>query len=130
MSGDGGTSWSTVTVTGGSGETFHDVATWDDGTEAILVAAGGGVYVKSDTAFVKQDLGSLATTSDLFDVEVLDDGDVVRIGGDRGMVLFRDGGTWSRPRSTTSVPLYKLAFQAADHGFAIGRNFLIAEYDD
>ena len=129
ISGDGGTTWSAVTVTGGSGETFFDVATWDDGTEAILVAAGGGVYVKASTAFVRQDLGALATTADLYDVEVLDDGDTVRIGGNRGVALFRDGGTWTRPRSATSVPIYRMAFQAADHGFAIGRNFLIAEYD-
>lgn len=130
MTGNGGTSWTAVPVTGGMGESFHDVQTWDDGTEAILVSQFGGVFEKTDTRFIKQDLGSAAVSAHLNDVEVLSDGDVVRICGENGTVLFRDSGTWTRVRSQTNDPLWKLSFDAADHGFGIGQSFVIVEYTD
>jgi hypothetical protein len=122
-----GVNWSPVTVTGGSGETFFDVATWDDGTPAILVGQNGGVFEKTGTAFVKQTLG-LTVTEHLNDVEVLNSGSNVRICGQNGVVLFRDSGTWTKPKSQTNDPLYRLVFQSPTHGFGVGQQFVLVEY--
>lgn len=126
---DGGQFWRPVTVVGGSGETFYDVTTWGSGVAAVLVGQNGGVYEKSGTQFVKQTLGSLTVTDALFDVEAFDSGAALRICGDLGTVLFRDGGTWTRPWAGPHGPYYKMAFQSPTHGFAIGENFMIAEYE-
>ena len=131
---NGGTSWSSVPVTGAHAEPFRDVETWGNGTEAILVAADGGVYIKTSTRFIRQDendFGFDEPTAHLNDVEVLDSGDTIRIGGDNGLALFYDEGSgWSQPRTSVGVPILKMAFQGADHGFAIGLSFLVAEYTD
>jgi photosystem II stability/assembly factor-like uncharacterized protein len=126
---NGGQSWNPVGVVGGNpGETFFDVETWGSGTPAILVGQNGGVYERTAGRFVKQTLG-LTVTENLNDVQVINLGtDVVRICGDNGVVLFRDSGVWTKPRSLTNEPLFKLAFQGSGHGFAVGKNFLIAEY--
>lgn len=128
LTANGDSSWTSVGVTGGSGEDFYDVVTWDDGSEAILVGQFGGVFEKTASTFAKVNLGSLAVAHHLWDVEVLDDGDIVRIGGDAGVALFRDEGTWTSPRSRTSGPIYKLSFLSDEHGFAVGQGFVITEY--
>lgn len=131
---NGGTSWSAVMVGDANGEAFRDIETWGDGTPAILVADNGGVYVKTSTAFEKldeNDFGFDAPPNHFFDVEVLDSGDTIRIGGDGGIALFFDDGAgWSQPRTSVGISLSKMAFQSADHGFAVGLSFLIAEYTD
>ncbi len=126
---DGGGTWNTVPVLGGDPlDDFFDVETWGDGTDAVLVGENGGYYERSGGRFVLQALGALTVTERLHDVEVFDGGDHVRIAGDNGVVLFRDFGSWTRPWSQTNSPIHELSFQNPDHGFAIGNNFVIAEY--
>ena len=80
-------------------------------------------------SFRKQDLGAAAVTQDLNDVEVLGSGDYKRIGGDEGVLLFEDLGTWTTPKSQTTEIIYKLAFPVdKDHGMAVGQQFLIGAY--
>jgi len=45
------------------------------------------------------------------------------------VVIMRDSlGTWSQARSFTNNPLYKVAFQDADNGFSLGKNFNVLKY--
>ena len=133
---DGGQTWDPVPVVGNNpGDQFCDVATWGDGTQAVLVGQNGGVYEKLGTRFQKQALqtcpppgSTLGVTATLRDVEVLNSGTNLRICGDDGVVLFRDAGCWTRVRSQTTMPLHKLEFQSPTHGFGVGRNFMITEY--
>jgi len=86
------------------------------------------VFEKSGTSFVSQDLGAVAVEDHLRDVEQLSDGDVLRIGGENGAVLFRDAGVWTRVRSRTTQRLVALSFLSPSQGFAIGRRSLVLTY--
>jgi photosystem II stability/assembly factor-like uncharacterized protein len=127
---NGGNTWTTVSLIGGvPGETFYGVATWGDGTPAIAVGTDGLVYAKSGARFVKQDLGAMAVTTDLTDVEAFNSGANVRICGVQGVMLFRDNGTWSQPKSQTNEDHTALSFLSADEGWGIGRPFLVTKYE-
>jgi len=125
---NGGGTWMRQTVQGAANEDLFDIVTWGNGDEAVAVGQSGAVFEKTGTSFVKQALG-IVVDEHLNDVEQLSDGDVLRLGGEGGVVLFRDGGVWSRPRSRTTQPLYKMSFLSANEGFGIGRRSLILEYD-
>lgn len=127
---NGGNSWTPVGLVGGvPGETLHAVATWGDGTPAVAVGSDGLVYAKSGAQFVLQNLGAMAVQTDLTDVAVFNAGANVRICGLVGMVLFRDNGTWSQPKSQTNEDLTGLSFESSNTGYCIGRPFLITRYE-
>lgn len=130
FSSDGGVTWSQVPVVGGStSEALLDVITWGDSTQAIAVGSMGGVYEKTLARFVKLTLPTaLATTDPLRDVDIVGDGNTVRICGDKGVVLFRDSGTWTRPWSQSNESLFRVVFQFPNFGFAIGRQSGIVKY--
>jgi len=102
--------------------------TWGSGDEAVAVGPFGAVFEKAGTSFVSQDLGAAAVEDHLRDVEQLSDGDVLRIGGENGAVLFRDAGVWTRVRSRTTQRLVALSFLSPSQGFAIGRRSLVLTY--
>jgi len=134
----GGSTWTTVSFSGGTPSHLFDVATWGDGSNAIAVGAGGAVYIATGGSFVKQTIdldpgvGVSTPTVDLRDVEVLIDGSDVhfRVVGNDGVVLFRNAaGTWTSPKSQSSDTLVRASFDALGHGFIIGTQFTICEYD-
>ncbi|HEX5009387.1 MAG TPA: YCF48-related protein [Planctomycetota bacterium] len=131
---NGGSSWSAVSVEGSPTKNFNDVVAWGtwgtDGAAAMIVGDDGVIYEKgaSDRGFSRVITG-LGQTENLYDVEVLSSGTYIRIGGDTGVALFRDSGTWTAPKSQTVFPLTKMAFQSATQGYAIGRNFIVEEYN-
>jgi photosystem II stability/assembly factor-like uncharacterized protein len=131
---DGGANWSAVPTLGAGSEAFRDVETWGDGSAGVIVAEGGAVYEKTPTGarFNKLTLGSLSVTANLNDVQAIIDGSYVnlRICGEQGVTLFRDYGTWTEPRSGTTLPLSRMVFLSADEGYAIGLTFIIMKYDD
>lgn len=123
-----------MTVTGSGSETLRAIQTWGVGSAAIAVGDGGHIYEKTSggSTFDPVDPGlAPAVTAPLHDVAVFVNGSDVdlRICGSSGALLFRDAGTWDQVRSYTSFPLYKLAFQSADEGFAIGQSFVILKYE-
>lgn len=134
----GGAAWTSVSFSGGTPGHLHDVATWGNGTNAVTVGVGGAVYVASGGAFVKQTIdldpgaGVSTPTVDLHDVEVIVDGSDVhfRVVGVDGLVLFRDAaGTWTSPKSQSSDNLVRACFDAVDHGFILGTQFTVCEFD-
>ena len=50
--------------------------------------------------------------------------------GDNGTVLMNTGSGWTTAKSQNSETLYSVCFDAADHGFVIGQQALLAEYSD
>lgn len=129
---NGGFTWTSMAVNAQGSETYYDVATWNYGTQAIIVGQNGNVYEKTSTAsrFLRDDHG--LTTETLFDVELVEDGTTdppIRISGVGGAVLFRDVGVWSRPWPFSNGPIPQLSFTSANEGFAFGRNFVILRYD-
>lgn len=127
---NGGISWSQVNVAGPETPTFTDVVTWGDGTQAVVVGHSGSIYERSGSSFVQQTPGSLVVEEHLLDVEQFQNGGVLRISGNNGVVLFRDNGVWTQPRSRTTQALPRLSFLSADEGFGIGTRSLIIKYDD
>jgi photosystem II stability/assembly factor-like uncharacterized protein len=108
------------------------VATWDDGAHALAVGDAGEVYERISTDFQK--ITTPAPAIALSDVEVLfDDPDLdVIITGTGGFVMMRAPGsppTWTTPKSQTIDPLVRASFQSPTHGFIIGNQFLICEYE-
>ncbi|MBI1382002.1 MAG: hypothetical protein GC161_13055 [Planctomycetaceae bacterium] len=127
---NGGANWTAVTVSGTTaGQSFRAVATWDSGTKAAAVGTGGIVYYRDGGAFNAVSLGSHATDVAFNDVEILDGGDEVMICGDAGQIRRYASSTWSSPKSMTSQNIHALSFDADDHGFAIGQQFVILEYN-
>lgn len=127
---NGGSNWTAVTVSGTTaGQSFRAVATWDSGTKAAAVGTGGIVYYRDGGAFNAVSLGSHATDVAFNDVEILDGGDEVMICGDAGQIRRYASSTWSSPKSMTSQNIHALSFDADDHGFAIGQQFVILEYN-
>ena len=125
---DGGATWRAMTVVGNTGETFYDVRTWNAGAGAIVVGQNGSVYQLSGSQFVKQTLGTLNITDHLYGVEVLNNGAYVRIAGGKGLVLFRDNGTWAKKRSQATSDLFRANFDSPTHGYVIGRACEVVAY--
>ena len=138
----GAGSWASITVNGGASEVLRDVQAWivpgsPPAIGAIAVGDNGRVFQKATTGStfeqIDDDSGFPADiTQALFDVEALDDGATIRICGDDGVVLFRDGTTtptWTRVRSLANTTLVKLSFQDADEGFAVGFGFFVGRYE-
>ena len=102
----------------------------------FVVGENGSVFEKLDTSSTFEQIDDDAgfpdeITQPLFDVEVLNGGDNVRIGSEfGGVVLFRDDGTWRRVNSATDVAVLKLSFPTADEVFAIGYSFFVSHYLD
>jgi len=132
---DGGASWTQVETVDNDGVTTHffGVATWGDGTPAMAVGSGGRVYEKTGSRFVKVNLTTLGVnvTSTLTDVEAFTPGSDlhIRICGGSGVMLFRDNGTWSLPKSQTNEDFKALSFRTQDLGYGIGTAFLITKYE-
>jgi photosystem II stability/assembly factor-like uncharacterized protein len=139
----GAGSWAAAPVNYEGSETLRDVQAWlipgDPPTiGAIAVGDSGRVFEKASTSSTFEQIDHeeefpTGITQSLLDVESLNDGENVRIGGDGGVVLFRDGGTnepWDRIRSQTSLSVVKLSFPTADEGFLIGYSFFVAHYDE
>jgi len=129
---NGADSWQKVRVpASATGTSFYDVETWAGGSQAIIVGENGTV-LKTDTLghLLVESLGGLDLAGiDLRDVEVQLAGSSVQACGDLGVVIMRDSlGTWSQARSFTNNPLYKVAFQDADNGFSLGKNFNVLKY--
>ena len=62
------------------------------------------------------------------DVAVVDGGSTWVIGGWDGIVLVRDGSTWSAPKTYTSEPIVAVPFLSGSQGFALGTQFLVCEW--
>ncbi len=141
---NGGSNWTPIPFAAGSAkQNLNAVATWGDGTGAWCVGLSGGIYELVDTQGTLELVRRIPTgvspmLVDLTAVQVFEDAsgnlDVI-VGGVDGTVLFchKDAATssytWSAPKSQTTEPITALAFQSKDRGFAIGMQFLIAEYE-
>jgi photosystem II stability/assembly factor-like uncharacterized protein len=133
---DGGASWNPVETVDNDGvvTSFFGVDTWGNGSPALAVGSNGRVYEKTGNRFVKVNLTSLGvnvTAHTLTDVEVFASGPNlnVRICGTAGLMLFRDNGTWSQPKSQTNEDHFALSFTSPSVGYGIGRPFLITKYE-
>ncbi len=133
---NGGLDWvpvETVDNDGGT-TTFYGVATWGDGTAAFAVGSDGRMYQKTANRFIKQQNqvpSDFPSDTDLTDVEAFAEGaDVrLRIAGAWGLMLFRDGGVWTTPKSQTNERHTALSFLSPDEGWGIGRPFLVTKYE-
>ncbi len=134
---DGGLNW--VQYAFQNAPDFFDIKIWaesgGDGIAGILVGQGGAVYQKTTSSSqwnAVTDSVVTSNTEDLNDVEIVSSGGThLRIAGANGVVLFRDSsGSWSAPKSQASTyTLLKMAFQDTTHGFGIGSNFIVLDYN-
>jgi len=136
---NGGTSWTQMGLTGSpTTRPIRAIQTFGDGSKAVAVGDGGLVLVRTGARFEEVNLGALATTGTLRCVEIEDGGKKVFVGGNDGLILeftgtdfsqITDSSKWSAPKSQTKYPIVALSFDAPDHGFAIGFESLVVEYD-
>ncbi len=136
---NGGSSWSTVGITNRpSTQALRAVATFGDGSKAIAVGAAGSVLVRNGTNFQVVDLSSLIGLTQLNTVTVLGGGTRIVAAGNDGVVVEFEGSTfadalnpsnWSTPKSMTDLHIFAVSFDAVDHGFVLGQQGLIIEYD-
>lgn len=108
---------------------FNAVATWGDGSKAIVVGDQGLVYQLTTDKLEAVNLGASAVTLHLNDVVALDGGAEFMIVGDLGIALRHDGSTWTQPKTFTNSNLVSASFYASDEGFVFGRSFLVLGYN-
>ena len=93
---------------------------------AYAVGFDGGVYVlnRHDAVFkpVPEAMALVENGDNLYAVSVVISGTThqVFVGGQRGLVLWFDGTTWSKPKSQTSLTITDLSFLGLDWGYAVG----------
>lgn len=125
---DGGDNWVAVTVRSPESRIL-DIATWGDGSSAVAVGDDGGVWIgQSPLLRVDFDALGLTVEDDLYDVEVIGNGDQIWISGDNGILLHRNSSlVWSKPETRTTLQLPKVEFLSATEGYAVGVTFTILE---
>ncbi len=126
---DNGVTWLQVRVRGAAaGPDFLAIKTLGTGAQAIVVGTNGMVYLRTANRFDPVNLGAQAVTVNLNDVAVLNGGANFVAVGDEGTILSFDGTTWTQPKSQTNEPLLFASFDALNHGFVVGREFMILEF--
>ncbi len=135
----GGANWAEVAISSPpSTQALNAVATFGDGSRAIAAGAAGLVLVRNGTRFQVVDLSGLIGATQLNDVAILGGGTRIVVAGNDGLIVgwagsdFADAlvpSNWFVPKSMTETSIVAVSFDAVDHGFAIGQQGLVVEYD-
>ncbi len=142
---NGGAVWNQVLIMGGTSGAIDlkDVVTWGDGSNAVAVGDDGEVLLREgggnfsrlpilpDPPLLAADLAYLGQVNWL-SVATGDSGQTLYLGGEGGAAARIDNGVtelWSNPKTFTVENLVDLSFDSGDHGFAVGRQFYVAEVD-
>lgn len=96
------------------------------------------MLVRDGARFQVVDLSGAIGTAQLNAVAVLGGGTRIVVAGNDGLIAEWEGTTfadalnpsnWTTPKSLTDLHIAAISFDAVDHGFVIGQNALVLEYD-
>jgi len=137
---DGGDLWTAVGISNPPSATqgLRAIAAFDGGNKAVAVGNAGLLLVRNAGRFEVVDVSGMVGATQLNTVTVLGNGARVVVAGNDGVVLEFEGtnfadalnpSNWTAPKSMTSGHIYDLSFDAVDHGFVLGQQGLVVEYD-
>jgi photosystem II stability/assembly factor-like uncharacterized protein len=130
---NGGVTWARVGIVGGatSGIDLRSVDTWGDAVDAVAVGDQGEFLERSGGGRFSRITPTTANAggNGLNSVTSPDSGTTYWAAGDAGTAIRFDGTAWTDFKTQTRENLFSAAFDAADHGFIVGREFYCAEFD-
>ncbi|MBI1380461.1 MAG: hypothetical protein GC161_05160 [Planctomycetaceae bacterium] len=137
---DSGANWTEVQILSAPSTTqaLRAVSTFGSGAKAVAVGSAGLVLVRDGTRFQVVDLSATIGAAQLNAVAVLGGGTRIVVAGNDGLIAEWEGTTfadalnpsnWTTPKSLTDLHIAAISFDAVDHGFVVGQNALVLEYD-